>query len=124
MGCHRSWTRRSGRARPSWWLCVLVVLGALAGGACTPLDDPDVAYVDDAIVAIVGSWDCRELAGRASPQMESEWTPEQMVAPCRVGVAVLGSLRSYTGSHSTARATLDSDGGRVVLGSYMAEADL
>jgi hypothetical protein len=124
MGLPRLFHTPTGSRRDhARWICAFATLAAVGGSACAPFDDPDVAYVDEAIVAIVGSWDCRHLAGRASSEMESTWTSEQMAALCASGSAELGQLRAYRGSHNTTRVTLDSDGDRVVLGSYMAKAE-
>ena len=103
-------------------LIVLAAIGfayvAVRGSA---LDKESKAYVDDAVPAIVSSWDVQALFNRASPELLKSMSPgeaDRLFAAFRK----LGKMQKYGGSKGQAFIGWDLNKGRTVTARYTAIA--
>lgn len=103
-------------------ILVGVVMIAIAAVKGTALDKESREYLDEAIPAIVGKWDIKEIQKRASPEFNEAVKPEDLEKLMRV-FRRLGSLKSYNGAKGDSTISITSQHGKVISATYIARAD-
>ena len=88
----------------------------------TEIEKDAQAYIDANIPQIVTNWDAQELINRASPALLEVASKEQFTALFTTLSDKLGSLIEYKGSRGQTNMTLTINDGRVVTGTYEADA--
>ncbi len=107
------------------FLALMVVLIAGFGSLTVignRLDKESKAFVDDALPAIVSTWDVGEIEKRASPEFNDEADYDEMEQDLRA-LRQLGKLVVYKGSTGDAHITLSLQYGYEITADYTASAD-
>lgn len=86
------------------------------------LDRESKAFVDEAIPAIVSTWDVSEIEKRASPEFNDEVDYDELEQDLGV-LQQLGKLVEYKGSAGDANITLSLQYGYEITADYTASAD-
>jgi len=111
-------------------LGVFAAVAIIAGGiglvflvrnAATP-DAESKAYVDDAMVAIIGNWNEEELVRRLSADAEKATPAEKVTALFETARMKLGPLVAYRGAEGTSDVFYSTDAGTRISARYAARA--
>ena len=109
------------------YIFLALIVGLLIGfGSLTVignrLDKESKAFVDDAIPAIISTWDVREIEKRASPEFNADVDHDGLEKDFGV-LQQLGNLVMYKGSTGDAHITLSLLYGYEITADYTASAD-